>query len=198
MDTRRATDRSGTQEYQDAEIENAYEETFNGLMDEDEVYETFLGGTWAPYNVVAATDSDILDPATGITYDFIPAFAPTRQGLQRLPQWNSPEAVINVDVGSPANAQVDAVSRVGDAAQRPLAENATGESGTLVKMNLRRHDSVDKRGRTAAEGGNADEANSQAAPAWMVPRLRRWPRYRGAPQHGVRGGLVAQRRQRKT
>ena len=152
--------RSGTQEYQDAEIENAYEETFNDLMDEDEVYETFLGGTWAPYNVVAATDSDILDPATGITYDFIPAFAPTRQGLQRLPQWNSPEAVINVDVVFTSDRSK--WTRCPVLEMQPndvLAENATGESGTLVKMNLRRHESVDKFGRTASEGGNAGDAN---------------------------------------
>ena len=152
--------RSGTQEYQDAEIENEYEETFNDLMDEDEVYETFLGGTWAPYNVVAATDSDILDPATGTTYDFIPAFAPTRQGLQRLPQWNSPEAVINVDVVF--TSERSKWTRCPVLEMQPndaLAENATGASGSLDKMNLRRHASVDKYGRTAAEGGNSGEAN---------------------------------------
>jgi len=40
-----------------------------------------------------------------------------------------------------------------------LAENANNSSGSLDKMNVRRHASVDKRGRTAGEGGNAAEAN---------------------------------------
>ena len=140
-------------------------------MDEDEVYETFLGGTWAPYNVVAGTDSDILDPATGTTYDFIPAFAPTRKGLQRLPQWNSPEAVINVDVVFTSDRSK--WTRCPVLEMQPndvLAENATGESGTLVKMNLRRHDSVDKRGRTAAEGATPVRPTSPAAQAWVGSR----------------------------
>ena len=152
--------RSGTQEYINSEVDNPYEEAFNDLMDEEEVYETFLGGTWAPYNVVAATDANIFDPSTGITYDFIPEFAPTRQGMQRLPQWNTPEAVTSVDVVFTSDRSK--WTRCPVLEMQPnvlLAENATGVTGNLDKMNPRRHESVDKYGRTAAEGGNAGEAN---------------------------------------
>ena len=41
--------RSGTQE---GDAESAYELVYDDLMDEDELYEGFLGGTWAPYSVV--------------------------------------------------------------------------------------------------------------------------------------------------
>ena len=87
--------RSGTQEGDDS---NPYELAFNDLMDEEEVYEGFLGGTWAPYNVVAGTDSDVEDSNSGEVLEYVPLYAPTRADLDRLQQWQRPEATTSVDV----------------------------------------------------------------------------------------------------
>ena len=149
--------RSGTQEGDD---ESAYELVYNDLMDEEEVYEGFLGGTWAPYSVVSYTEADVEDPATGTTYEFTPLYAPTRGDLIRLQQWNTPESTTSIDVVFTSD--TDKWTRCPVLEMQPnsvLAENATGASGSIEKMNLRRHASVDKKGRTVAEGGNASEAN---------------------------------------
>ena len=149
--------RSGTQEGDD---ESAYELVYNDLMDEDEVYEGFLGGTWAPYSVVSYTEADVEDPATGTTYEYTPLYAPTRGDLIRLQQWNTPESTTSIDVVFTSD--TDKWTRCPVLEMQPnsvLAENATGASGSIEKMNLRRHASVDKKGRTVAEGGNASEAN---------------------------------------
>ena len=149
--------RSGTQEGDD---ESAYELVYNDLMDEDEVYEGFLGGTWAPYSVVSYTEANVEDPATGTTYEFTPLYAPTRGDLIRLQQWNTPESTTSIDVVFTSD--TDKWTRCPVLEMQPnsvLAENATGASGSIEKMNLRRHASVDKKGRTVAEGGNASEAN---------------------------------------
>ena len=149
--------RSGTQEGDD---ESAYELVYNDLMDEDEVYEGFLGGTWAPYSVVSYTEADVEDPATGTTYEYTPLYAPTRGDLIRLQQWNTPESTTSIDVVFTSD--TDKWTRCPVLEMQPnsvLAENATGASGSIEKMNLRRHASVDKKGRTVAEGGTASEAN---------------------------------------
>ena len=149
--------RSGTQEGDD---ESAYELVYNDLMDEDEVYEGFLGGTWAPYSVVSYTEADVEDPATGATYEYTPLYAPTRGDLIRLQQWNTPESTTSIDVVFTSD--TDKWTRCPVLEMQPnsvLAENATGASGSIEKMNLRRHASVDKKGRTVAEGGTASEAN---------------------------------------
>ena len=149
--------RSGTQEGDD---ESAYELVYNDLMDEEEVYEGFLGGTWAPYSVVSYTEADVEDPATGVTYEYTPLFAPTRGDLIRLQQWNTPASTSSVDVVFTSDR--DKWTRCPVLEMQPnnvLAENATDASGSIEKMNLRRHASVDKLGRTASEGGTAAEAN---------------------------------------
>ena len=43
--------RSGTQE---GDAESPYELVYDDLMDEEELYEGFLGGTWAPYSVAVS------------------------------------------------------------------------------------------------------------------------------------------------
>ena len=150
--------RAGTQEGDD---QSAFELVYNDLMDEDEVYEGFLGGTWAPYSVVSYTEADVEDPATGVTYEYTPLFAPTRGDLIRLQQWNTPASTTSIDVVFTSDR--DKWTRCPVLEMQPnsvLAENATGASGSVEKMNLRRHASVDKLGRTAAEGGNGSEANA--------------------------------------
>jgi hypothetical protein len=149
--------RAGTQAGDD---KSPYELAYNDLMDEDEVYEGFLGGTWAPYCVVSYTEADVDDPATGFTYEFTPLFAPTRGDLIRLQQWNTPESTTSVDVVFTNDRSK--WTRCPVLEMQPndvLAQNATGASGSLEKMNLRRHKSVDKFGVTAEDGGNAADAN---------------------------------------
>ena len=149
--------RAGTQAGDDT---SPYELVYNDLMDEEEVYEGFLGGTWAPYCVVAYTEANVDDPATGFTYEFTPLYAPTRGNLIRLQQWNTPESTTSIDVVFTSDRSK--WTRCPVLEMQPndvLAENATGAGGTLEKMNLRRHASVDKRGRTVGEGGNSTEAN---------------------------------------
>ena len=45
-------------------------------MDEDEV-EGLIGGTWAPYCVVAGTAGDVENSNTGAFYQFVPLYANT-------------------------------------------------------------------------------------------------------------------------
>jgi len=149
--------RAGTQAGDDT---SPFELAYNDLMDEDEVYEGFLGGTWAPYCVVSYTEADVEDPATGFTYEFTPLFAPTRGDLIRLQQWNTPESTSSVDVVFTNDRSK--WTRCPVLEMQPndvLAQNATGAPGSLEKMNLRRHKSVDKFGVTAEDGGNAADAN---------------------------------------
>ena len=139
--------RSGTQEGDDS---NPYELAFNDLMDEEEVYEGFLGGTWAPYNVVAGTDSDVEDSNTGEVLEYVPLYAPTRADLDRLQQWQRPEATTSVDVVFTSDRDLWTRCPVLEMQPNPLlADYAPGLSDDDVeKMNVRRHKSVDKFGRT--------------------------------------------------
>ena len=144
--------RSGTQEGDDS---NPYELAFNDLMDEEEVYEGFLGGTWAPYNVVAGTDSDVEDSNSGEVLEYVPLYAPTRADLDRLQQWQRPEATTSVDVVFTSDRDLWTRCPVLEMQPNPLlADYAPGLSDDDVeKMNVRRHKSVDKFGRTV------DDAN---------------------------------------
>ena len=149
--------RSGLYEGQD---DDAYGLVFSDLADPEEVYENVLSGTWAPYSVVSATEEDIEDFIMGVTYDNVPAVAPTRGDLKRLQQWNTPSATSSVKVVfSPDKSVWTRCAVLEMQPNQTLSENATGASGTLKKMNLRRHPSVDKQGLTASEGGNAAETN---------------------------------------
>ena len=151
--------RSGTQEGDDS---NPYELAFNDLMDEEEVYEGFLGGTWAPYNVVAGTDSDVEDSNTGEVLEYVPLYAPTRADLDRLQQWQRPEATTSVDVVFTSDRDLWTRCPVLEMQPNPLlADYAPGLSDDDVeKMNVRRHKSVDKFGRAEGDAGvNLEDAN---------------------------------------
>ena len=149
--------RAGSQAGDDS---SPFELVYNDLMDEEEVYESFLGGTWAPYCVVAYTEANVEDPTTGDIYDFEPLYAPTRGDLVRLQQWNTPESTTSVDVVFTSDRSK--WTRCPVLEMQPnsdLAQNVTGEGGNFEKMNLRRHPSVDKYGKAAGQGGNAQDAN---------------------------------------
>ena len=144
--------RSGTQS-----SETPFEVLFDDLMDEDEVYEGFLGGTWAPYSVVSYTQANVEDPS-GENIPFYPLVAPTRDDLIRLRDYNTPITTTSVDVVFTSDK--DKWTRCPVLEMQPfeeLAQNETGATGSFDKMNLRRHPSVDKLGRTKAQGGTASE-----------------------------------------
>ena len=77
---------------------DTYGLVFSDLTDPEEVYENVLSGTWAPYSVVSASEEDIEDYATGVTYEYVPVVAPTRGDLDRLQQWSTPWATSSVKV----------------------------------------------------------------------------------------------------
>ena len=65
-------------------------------LDEDEIYEGILGGTWSPYCLVSFTD-DVTLP-TGETVQ-IPSIAPTIKGLEGdLSPFSGINGLNNVDV----------------------------------------------------------------------------------------------------
>ena len=71
-----------------------------------------------------------------------------------MQQWNTPESTTSVDVVFTSDR--DLWTRCPVLEMQPndiLAQNATGASGTIEKMNLRRHKSVDKFGRTVDDEG---------------------------------------------
>jgi hypothetical protein len=161
--------RSGTQQGDDS---NPYELAFDDLMDEEEVYEGFLGGTWAPYNVVAGTDSDVEDANTGDIYEYVPLYAPTRADLDRLQQWQRAEATTSVDVVFTSDRSK--WTRCAVLEMQPndaLSQHAANfSSDPIAKMNLRRHKSVDKYGRTTDDPDcDPDDANlvSEVGMGWF-------------------------------
>lgn len=133
-----------------------YDQIYNDLVDCEEVYETALGGTWAPYAATSYTDNDAFDPVAGETVSFWPLVAPTRSALSRLPQYSGPSTTTSVSVVFTSDKSQWTRSPVLE--MQPYSELAENElGGTLEKMNLRSHASVDKNGLTQAEGGNAAE-----------------------------------------
>jgi hypothetical protein len=138
---------------------NPSEYVYDDLADPNEAYESFLDGTWAPYSVVSYTATDVENIYAEVVYDYAPSVAPAREGLIRLQQWNTPSSTSSAMVVFTS----DSIrwTRCPVLEMQPnavLSQNATGASGELEKMNLRRHESVDKQGRTVAEGGNSEEA----------------------------------------
>ena len=156
--------RSGLLEYQDVEIDNPFLESFNDLFDEEEIYEAVLDGTWAPYSAVSATLTDVFNPSEDSVYAFFPGVAPTRQGLTRLPQWNKPTALTSVHLVLTSDKTQWTRCPVLEMQPNPsLAQDELGGDGTIQKMNLRRHLSVDKQGLTLPEGGDPEECNLVSA-----------------------------------
>ena len=145
--------RSGTQE---SDEEATFELVYDDLLDEEEVYEGFLGGTWAPYSVVSYTASNVEDPNTGITYEYTPLYAPTRSNLIRVQEYDRPTSTTSVDVVFTSDKEK--WTRCPVLEMQPneaLAQDVLGDvTGALEKMNLRRHPSVDKNGNTGNSEAN--------------------------------------------
>ena len=152
--------RAGTQEGDD-EIES--EVVFNDIkagnpLDEDEVYEGILGGTWSPYCLVSFTD-DVTLP-TGETVK-MPNIAPTVKGLEGdLSPFSGINGLNNVDVVLTQDESKWTRCPVLEMQpEEALAQNAYND-GDPEKMRLRRHPSVDKMGRKPGDDGYvSSEAN---------------------------------------
>jgi hypothetical protein len=123
--------------------------TFSGA-DPTEAYEKVLGGTWAPYKLVSASD---------LTNG--PAGAPgwKRSFIQNalLSQLASVDIVITADKSKWTRCVV-----LEEADDWALAEGSTS-ANKVNKLDLRRHASVDKNGKTVAQGGLSDPNNPNAA-----------------------------------
>ena len=134
--------------------EDPYQLAFNDYADVEEVYETILEGTWAPYAVVAGTEKDVLNAITGETLPYLPLVAPTKRNLVNLPSYNRPTTTTSVSVVFTPEKEKWTRCPVLEMQPNPtLAENDLGVE--MEKMFLRSHASVDKDGLTQAEGGNA-------------------------------------------
>jgi hypothetical protein len=156
--------RAGTQNAEDGLAE---EIVFNDQRpgdpyDEDQLYEGILGGTWAPFSLVSYTASVTPEGATEAI--FLPSIAPTIEQINgaispdtRISGANNVDIVFTSDKSKWTRAAVLEMQPVSE-----LAQNLLG-TGEPAKMSLRRHPSVDKNGRTAANGGNANEATLNGA-----------------------------------
>jgi hypothetical protein len=156
--------RSGTQNAEDGLAE---EIVFNDQRpgdpyDEDQLYEGILGGTWAPFSLVSYTASVTPEGATEAI--FLPSIAPTIEQINgaispdtRISGANNVDIVFTSDKSKWTRAAVLEMQPVSE-----LAQNLLG-TGEPAKMSLRRHPSVDKNGRTVANGGNANEATLNGA-----------------------------------
>jgi hypothetical protein len=122
-------------------------------LDEDEVYEGILGGTWAPYCLVSYT-GDVELPTGEVVK--LPNIAPTIDGFEGdlspfsgISGLNNVDVVITSDKSKWTRCPVLEMQSVEE-----LAQNS-GE-----KLSLRRHPSVDKNGRyDGQEDYEASEAN---------------------------------------
>ena len=156
--------RSGNQETPDGTP--AEEAVFDDMkpgdpFDEDEIYEGILGGTWAPYSLVSWTDDVTFQD--GQTYAY-PTIAPTIEALKGNlgPITDAISGINNVDIV--LTSDKSKWTRCPVLEMQPnedLAQNLTGEDP--VKMQLRRHPSVDKNGKTVGQGGYAPDATLSGA-----------------------------------
>jgi hypothetical protein len=155
--------RSGNQEGDgDVAEEVVYSDFDTGSpIDEEEVYEGVLGGTWSPYRLASFTDEVTL--VTGETVN-IPEIAPTLDGLEgyispfnNLSGLNNVDIVLTSDKSKWTRCPVLEMQAVPELAQKQTGANDDVDPG---KMKLRRHYSVDKNGRQVGDAGyNASEAN---------------------------------------
>lgn len=145
--------RSGQREGNDV-----FDLLFNDITDCEEVYETALGGTWAPYAVAAYTGDNVFYPETGETFEHWPLVAPTKASLRMLPQYNNPYTTTSVSVVFTPDKSKWTRSPVLE--MQPYAELSENDLGVeMEKMFLRSHASVDKNGLTLSEGGNASQCS---------------------------------------
>lgn len=136
---------------------NAILAAFNdypGLDDEGE-YEKVLGGTWAPYRLVATTDGNNPPAAPGE-----PGWKFSFMSLTAIKELASVDIVLTPDKSKWTRCCV--LETQDDPA---LAEGTGTGSATfkVTKLDLRFHPSVDKNGKTVAQGGLSNPSDPNAA-----------------------------------
>jgi len=156
--------RSGTQDSDD-DIEE--EVIFDDLepgdpFDEDELYESLLGGTWAPYQLVSYTGTYV--NSVTLEEEIGPNVAPTIEGLEgelgfnaKIKHINNVDVVLTSDRSKWTRCGVLEMQSLEVLVQDNLNTDFSDFDDT-PKMILRRHASVDKLGRTVAEGADPAEA----------------------------------------
>ena len=165
--------RAGTQEG-DAEVES--EVVFNDYdpgnpIDEDEVYEGILGGTWSPYCLVSYTDEILLSPTATETVQF-PSVAPTVKSLEGvLGNTSGIDDLNNVDIVFTDKKEL--WTRCPVLEMQPVEALAQNNyvDGEPQKMRLRRHPSVDKNGIPL---GDDDCDEDEADPSGNQPVGMSW------------------------
>ena len=155
--------RAGIQNSEDGlEEEVVFDDMFeqDEPVDEAELYEGILGGTWAPYALVSAT-SDVVFDGTTEEVSF-PAVAPTISSLRgsissysRLANLNNVDVVLTSDTSLWTRCPVIEMQALED-----LADKSSGEWDlkSPEKMLLRRAHSVDKMGLNVNNGGDPEQA----------------------------------------
>ena len=162
--------RAGTQDAADEapEEEVVFDDIKPGSpLDQDELYEGLLGGTWAPYCLVSYTDDVTFEGATeAVSY---PLIAPTTRPLYAdiSATYSGLNGLNNVDVVLTNKKEL--WTRVGVIEMQPnpqLAQDIDGDDDKdATKMLLRRHPSVDKNGlwNNSQPGYNQSEATLDGA-----------------------------------
>ncbi|MCB0762841.1 MAG: T9SS C-terminal target domain-containing protein, partial [Flavobacteriales bacterium] len=153
--------RAGNQSSEELEAEIIFDDEEAGnFWDADEVYEGVINGTWSPYCLVSHSGTVTLPDGSSINMVNV---APTVEGIDgdlssaggdfnsNIRGLNNVDVVITSDKSKWTRCAVLEMQSIPD-----LAQSLMG--GDAFKMGLRRHASVDKNGRTVAEGGNASEA----------------------------------------
>ncbi|MDG1262774.1 MAG: T9SS C-terminal target domain-containing protein [Flavobacteriales bacterium] len=161
--------RSGTQDSDDdIEEEVIFDDLKPGSpLDEEELYENLLGGTWAPY-MLASYTAEYTNSVTQET-QIGPSVAPTNDQLKgdlsvfsRINSINNVDIVLTSDKSKWTRCGVLEMQPLEDLAQ-DLIGTDFGDFDDSPKMILRRHPSVDKLGRTVAEGADPAEATLNGA-----------------------------------
>ena len=150
--------RAGAQETPDGtpEEEAVFDDFKPGNpYDEGETWEGVIFGTWAPYCMTSWTADITFENGNTAPY---PTVAPTSDDLKwnlgpitdAIPGTNNVDVVMTSDKSLWTRCPVFEMQPNED-----LAQDMDTPLGNPVKMGLRRHASVDKNGRTVAEGGDA-------------------------------------------
>jgi len=138
-------------------------------LDEDEVYEGILGGTWAPYCLVSYT-GDVELPTGEVVS--LPNIAPTVDGLEGdLSPFSGISGLNNVDVVLTSNKDLWTRCPVLEMQSvYELAQDEDGDDGSNTrpeKLTLRHHPSVDKNGRYAGQSGYEGPGNQPMGMGWF-------------------------------
>ena len=138
-------------------------------LDEDEVYEGILGGTWAPYCLVSYT-GDVELPTGEVVS--APNIAPTVDGLEGdLSPFSGISGLNNVDVVMTSDKSLWTRCPVLEMQSvYELAQDEDGDDGSSTrpeKLTLRHHPSVDKEGRYFGESGYQGSSSQPIGMGWF-------------------------------